>query len=152
MLQTSSGAKPLRLEPPHNVLLRISPSFIARKIMSECTLNAHKGLCPSANQWKSNRRSFKEDRTVCCGVKGSRQLFEGEWGLIFFICPYTLWLRFGRVFAGWEVQLIQKSVFLPRTGDTTLVHLAVYSHSGQLATDFNNKVVAPRWLMIKKIT
>ena len=26
----------------------------------------------------------------------------------------------------------------------------IYSHSGQLATDFNNKVLAPRWMMIKK--
>ena len=45
----------------------------------------------------------------------------------FFNCPYTLGLRFGRVFAGWEVQLTVLSVLLPRRGDGTLVHLAAYS-------------------------
>jgi len=47
--------------------------------------------------------------------------------MFFLNCPYTLALRFGRVFAGWKVQLTRSSVFCLWEVMPTLVYLAVYS-------------------------
>ena len=49
------------------------------------------------------------------------------WVFFFFDCPYTLGVRFGRVFARWEAQSTQLvHVSVSQGDDTTHVHFAMY--------------------------